>query len=181
MVVSEKGLMQAMKDAYKEDGYKVAVEDKADIENVIISAPLWTVVIQKSELPRKVLGLIAEHLGEIPSPGTAYQVQKKQTQTEIFSMVAGAVMDFHSGEKEKRIVRRTNLTVGGYPIWQAADRKCVEVSPDREDIMNGSKVWLMGDDLLMLDDDVSRVYVRCYRPKEEKELERLSHLAKIQW
>lgn len=181
MVVSEKGLMQAMKDAYKEDGYKVAVEDKADIENVIISAPLWTVVIQKSELPRKVLGLIAEHLGEIPFPGTAYQVQKKQTQTEIFSMVAGAVMDFHSGEKERRIIRRTNLTLGGYPIWQATDKGCVEVNPDLEEIMANGTVRLIGDDLLMIDDDVSRAYIRCYRPKDEKELERLQHLAKIQW
>ena len=181
MVVDEKGLIRAMKEAYKADGYKVAVEDKADIENVIIAAPLWTVVIQKSELPRKVLGLIAEHLGEIPFPGTAYQVQKKQTQTEIFSMVAGAVMDFHSGEKEKRIVRRTNLTVGGYPIWQAADKRVVEVNPDREDIMSSSTVRLIGDDLLMIDDDVSRAYIRCYTPKEEKELEQLRYLSQFQW
>ena len=181
MVVDEKGLIRAMKEAYKEDGYKVAVEDKADIENVIIAAPLWTVVIQKSELPRKVLGLIAEHLGEIPFPGTAYQVQKKQTQTEIFSMVAGAVMDFHSGEKERRLIRKTKLTLGSYPVWQATPRYCVEVNPELEEIMAGGTVRLIGDDLLMIDDDVSRAYIRCYTPKEEKELEQLRYLSQFQW
>lgn len=38
MVIDEKGLMRAMNVAYKADGYKVAVEDSADTENVIISS-----------------------------------------------------------------------------------------------------------------------------------------------
>lgn len=185
MVIDEKGLMRAMKDAYKGAGYKVAVDDSADIENVIISYPTWTVVIQKAELPRKVLGLIAEHVGEIPKPGTAFQVSKKQTQTEIFSMAMQILEDFHSGEKERRIIRRTSLVMGGYPLWQAAtNRKVVEVNPDLEDIMlwGNNVVRLIGEDILMIDDTVSRGYIRCYVNAEDSvETAKLEHLSKIQW
>lgn len=184
MVIDEKGLLAAMKDAYKLDGYKVAVEDSAGVENVILSTAVWTVVILKSELPRKVLGLIAEHIGEIPRTGTAYQVKKKETQTEIFSMVAGIPMEFRSSEKPRRIVRRTSLTLGGAPLWQAAtDQKVVQVYPDYEDIINwcGCVVRLLGDDVLMVDDDVSRAYILCRAPKGEQEQAKLEHLAKIQW
>lgn len=185
MVVDEKGLMRAMNAAYKVDGYKVAVDDSADIENVIISCPLWTVVIQKSELPRKVLGLIAEHVGEIPKPGTAYQVKKKQTQTEIFSMAIQVLKDFHSDEKARRIIRRTSLILGGYPLWQTAtDQRVVEVIPELEKIMcwGSYVVRLIGDDLMMIDDNVSRAYIRCYPPKDDSaRMAKLEHLAKIQW
>lgn len=185
MVIDEKGLIRVMNAAHKSDGYKVAVEDSADIVNVIISHPLWTVVIQKSELPRKVLGLIAEHVGEIPKPGTAYQVKKRQTQTEIFSMAIQVLQDFHSGEKPRRIIRRTSLVLDGYPLWQVAtEQRVVEVSPDLEDIMCWGKyvVRLIGEDLLMIDDNVSRAYIRCYPPKDDSaRMAKLEHLAKIQW
>lgn len=184
MVVGEKALLRAMKDAYKSEGYKVAVDDSADIENVIIDAPLWTVVIEKGTLPRKVLGLIAEHIGEIPKPGTAFQVKKKETQTEIFDITIQAVRDYHSGELPRRIVRRTNLILGGYPLWQAAtDQKVVKVFPDYEDLMIWSShvVRLIGKDLLMIDDNVSRAYIYCQEPSSSAEQEKLEHLAKVQW
>ena len=185
MVVDEKGLLAAMKEEYKSLGYKVAADDRSGVENVIISAPLWTVVIRKEDLPRKVLGLIAEHVGEIPEAGTAYQVSKKQTQTEIFSMTMQVVEDFDIGNKDRRIIRRTDIVLGGYPIWQTAtDRRVVEVNPDMEDLMNWGRhvVRLAGDDLLYVDDDVSRVYIRCSLPKDDPaRLEKLAHLAELQW
>lgn len=184
MVIEEKGLLSAMKDAYKTDGYKVAVEDSADIENVIISTSAWTVVILKKELPRKVLGLIAEHIGEIPKPGTAYQVKKKETQTEIFDLTMQTIRDFRISEQDRRIIRRTSLLLGGSPLWQTAtDQKVVKVYPDYEDIISwgNNVVRLVGDDMLLIDGTVSRGYIRCQAAKDGPELQRLSHLAKIQW
>lgn len=185
MVIDEKGLISAMKDAYKGEGYKLAVDEQGGIECVIIAAPLWTVVIRKSELPRKVLGLIAEHTGEISlESGIAYQVKKKETQTEIFSLVLKEALDFHSGEKARRILRRTSLVLGGYPLWQTAtEQKMVKLLPAHEDIMNWGQylVRLIGDDLVMIDDEKSRVYVRCMPSKDGAETERLTHLAKVQW
>ena len=66
MVIEEKGMLAAMKDAYKGGGYKVAVEDSAGCENMILHTAMWTVVVLKKELPRKVLAMIVEHVGEVP-------------------------------------------------------------------------------------------------------------------
>lgn len=184
MVIDEKGLMAAMKDAYKAEGYKVAVEDSAGIENVILHTSMWTVVVMKKELPRKVLGLIAEHIGDIPKPGTAYQVKKKETQTEIFNMVADAPLDYQSGEKKRRVIRRTSLVLGGFPLWQTAtDEKVVKVLPDEEEIINwiGCDVILIGEDVLVADDDISRAYIRCTIPKDPQERKMLEHLGKVKW
>lgn len=188
MVVSEKGLLRAMKDAYKADGYTVAVEEGGGIEDLILHTPVWTVVIQRDEVPGKILGLITEHLRKLPQPGEAFRVKKKETQTEIYGMVEDAVMDFRTGDKERQAVRRTNLTMDNFPIWQAAGTKAVvKVFPDYEDILelgaiavlNG--IRLVGEDVLFADDMVSRAYIRCYKPKDKADLERLNHLAKFQW
>lgn len=188
MVVSEKGLLRAMKDAYKADGYTVAVDEGGGIEDLILHTPAWTVVIQKDEAPGKILGLITEHLRKLPQPGEAFRVKKKETQTEIYGMVEDAVMDFRTDEKEWQAVRRTNLTMDGFPVWQAAETKAVvRVLPDYEDILELEAVGtlngirLVGEDVLFADDMASRAYIRCYRPKDKVELERLNHLAKFQW
>ena len=184
MVVNEKGLLSAMKDAYKTVGYQVAVDESGGVDNVILHNPMWTAVIMKSELPRKVLGMIVEHIGDIPRVGTAFQVKKKETQTEIFNVVAGAPMDYHSDNQPRRIARRTSLILGGFPLWQTAmDQKVVKVYPDYEDIINWENgvVRLVGDDVLMIDDDVSRAYIRATNPKDAQELAMLTHLAQIKW
>lgn len=188
MVVSEKGLLRAMKEAYKADGYTVAVDDGGGIEDLILHTPVWTVVIQKDQAPGKILGLITEHLRKLPQPGEAFCIKKKETQTEIYGMVKDTIEDFHTGEKERQPIRRTNLTMDNFPVWQAAEtRTVVKVFPDYEDILelgtigvlNGSR--LVGEDVLFVDDMVSRAYIRCYRPKDKPELERLNHLAKFRW
>lgn len=188
MVVNEKGLLSAMKDAYKADGYTVAVDDSAGIEDLILLTSDWTVVIQKEEVPGKILGLITEHLRKLPLPGEAFRVKKKETQTEIFGMVNGAIADFHTSEKKRQPIRRTSLTMDGFPLWQASETKTVvKVFPDYEDILklesfevlNG--IRLVEEDTLFADDLVSRAYIRCFRQKEANQLEKLAHLAEFRW
>lgn len=188
MVVSEKGLLRAMKDAYKADGYTVAVDDGGGIEDLILHTQAWTVTIEKNEVPGKILGLITEHLRKLPQPGEAFRVKKKETQTEIYGMVRDSIVDFHTGDKERQPVRRTNLTMDNFPVWQSVGAQAVvKVFPDYEDIleleaigtMNG--IWLVGEDVLFADDMVSRAYIHCCKPKDKAELERLNHLAKFRW
>lgn len=102
MVVNEKGLLKAMKEAYKLDGYTVAV-DEADL---ILKTVTWTVVLHMEDAPSKVLALITEHIRKLPAPGTAYQVKKKETQTQMFRMVKEEILDFHTDEKPRCIIRR---------------------------------------------------------------------------
>ena len=184
MVIDEKGLMAAMKDAYKGEGYKVAVEDSAGCENVILHTAMWTVVVLKKELPRKVLAMIVEHVGEIPQQGQAWQVKKKEVQTEIFQMVDQAPQEYHSWEQPRRLIRKTNLVLGGCPLWQTAtEGKVVKVQTDYEEILRwwDCTVRLVGDYVLMADDEISRAYIRCTIPKDTQERQMLEHLANIKW
>ena len=180
MVVSESGLIRAMKGAYKGVGYKVANKQVGNVEEIMIGAPGWVVLIEKKNMPRKVLGLIAEHVGEIPAPGEAFQVSKKATQTEIFGVSMQLLEGMKNDEKERRLAKRTTLTLAGYPLWQREkDLKIVRVPPLREDIMlaHGRDVWMFDSDTLMVDGKASRVYVDTYYIAEEEDL--LKHLSKV--
>ena len=182
MVVNEKGLLRAMKDAYKGAGYKVATQTSGGIEEIVIGYPGWVVVIEKKNIPRKVLGLIAEHVGAIPEHGEAYQVSKKQTQTEIFSVSMEILEDMKNDEKESRQSKPTRLVLGGYRLWQREkDLKVVRVDPDLESIMldHGRTVWMFDDDTLMVDGKASRVYISIFHGGGEEEL--LQHLSKVAW
>lgn len=180
MVVNEKGLLKAMKEAYKLDGYTVAV-DEADL---ILKTVQWTVVLHMEDAPSKVLALITEHIRKLPAPGTAYQVKKKETQTQMFRMVKEEILDFHTDEKPRRIIRRTELTLGGFPLWQAATEKTVvKVYPEYEDILclDNTVIRLVGDNVLFADDMTSRAYILSTPAKDVKQQEQLTHLSKIQW
>lgn len=183
MIVDEKGLIRAMKEAYKSDGYTVAAEDRAGIENITITNYEWTVIIQRDELPRKILGMIAEHIGEIPSPGQAYLVKKKETQAAIFEDIADSVPK--AAGRAICGARKTAIQLTGSSLWQAATgNTIVSVNPEDEDLINFggcSIVRLVGKGLLMVDDNTSRVFIQCQEPDTAKEAEWLEHLEKIRW
>ena len=183
MVINEKGLMKIMKEARKSLGYCVAAENNADMENIIICTNKWVAVVEKKNLPRKVLGLITEHVGDIPSPGEAYQVKKKEPQTEIYDVATQMIRMIHAGDKPLHIVKRTQLTSGGYQLWQRKDDlRIFKVDPVLEDIMNLARgaVRIVGDDTLMIDDLESRAYVTVEKI-DANEKSMFDHLSQIQW
>lgn len=184
MIVNEKGLIRAMKEAYKGLGYNVAAGDNdSGIENIIIATNFWAVVIEKKNLPRKVLGLIAEHVGDIPKLGEAFQVKKKEPQTEIYEIATRVLRDIHAGDKPLKLVKRTDLTLGCYQLWQRKDDlRIFKLDPELEDIILLSRgtVRIVGDDMLMIDDLESRAYIAVEKI-DAKEQDRLDHLSKIQW
>lgn len=180
MVVNEKGLLKAMKEAYKLDGYTVAM----DQEDLVLKTAPWTVIMRKKDAPSKVLGLITEHIRQLPEPGTAYKVKKVETQTQIFNMVKEDILNFHTGEKPRRTIRRTDLIMGEFLLWQAAEEKTVVKVYSEYDailLIKNTDVKLVGDDVLFADDLTSRAYIRCTPPLDAQQLEQLTHLSKIQW
>ena len=62
MLISEKGLVRAIKRAYKNSGYVVMNTGDA----VAIYTENWFVLANRALLPRKVLATIVEHMGAIP-------------------------------------------------------------------------------------------------------------------
>lgn len=183
MVVNEKAMVRQMKEAYKTYGYTVAVEERADIKQMVISAPGWAVIMERKNTPPKVRGLIAEHLPEFPRAGEAYCVKKGEPQMEIYDAATSYIRNIHSGEKSLKIIKRTNLTLGGYPLWQRKnDLKIFEIDPEKEDIMHLGRgtLRIVGDEALMLDDLESRVYISLYQP-DEHEQKKLDYLSKVEW
>lgn len=61
-MLNEKGLAEAMKAAYRGGGYTVAESQG----KIMINTEYVAVRYETKQLPRKCLGLIAEHIGELP-------------------------------------------------------------------------------------------------------------------
>ncbi len=183
MVVNEKGLLRAMKSAYKSAGYTVAAEDSAAVENIIIATPKWAVIVTKENIPRKILGLIAEHLGDIPAPGEAFQVRDKEPQTEIYDVAKSTIGCLHPKDKGLCIIKGTQLRMGSSRLWQRTeDQRIFKLDPDMEAIMDTARspVRIIGDETMMVDDLESRAYVRVeVLPPAERPV--FDHLSEINW
>lgn len=182
MVIAESGLCAVMKDAFrkKSTGYKVAADlPEEDEEELILSGPGWTAFINREHIPRKVLALIVEHMGDIPRVGQAYHVKEKNTQAEILNIAIPNECEPVKGA----LVRRTNLTYNGYQIWQRTDNQTVFMLDTKmEALMDNYNrdVVLTQDGQFYLEGVASRLYVRPQQVKQN-ESTALHHLAKLQW
>lgn len=182
MVVSESGLCAAMKKVYKEAGYKVAGLLHDGEYKILIAAPGWCVVILKDKMPRKVLGLIVEHVGDVPRYGEAYQVQKKQVQTEIHGVTTQILEKMLDPKLERRQVKPTGLRWGRYILCQRLDDlKIVKVDPDTGSIMYiAPKMEMLGEDIITVSGIASDVYIDISTTLHE-ETAQLEHLSRMQW
>lgn len=182
MVINEKGLCAAMKDAFKKrsTGYKVAARYDGGVEQeIVLVAPGWTAILNRENAPRKVMGLIVEHLGDLPQVGRAFHVQDEQTQTEIFDMAIPEASELIPGVD----VRRTNLTWCGYQIWQRTDNLDVfMVSPKVEDLLDNynMRVRLTEVGQFYAEGVASKLYFEPLQVMQDK-MPALHHLAKMQW
>ena len=182
MVIDEKGLCAAMKEAFKKrsTGYKVAARwDEGVEQEIVLVAPEWTALLNRENAPRKVMGLIVEHMGDLPQVGRACHVQDDQTQAEIY--------DIAVPEESKLIpdagVRRTNLTWCGYQIWQRTDNLDVfMVSPRVEDLLVNfnMSVSVTEDGRFYAKGKASELY---FKPSQvlKDQMTALHHLAKLRW
>lgn len=100
MIVNEKGLVKAMKEAYRYGGYKVAAIGMESNPYLMINNGFWAVEIELENMPRKALGLIAEHVGKIPAIGEAYQVKKGEVQTVIYATAVSPIQDLDAQAME---------------------------------------------------------------------------------
>ena len=172
-----------MKAAYKSLGYHVAaIGDAISVTHIIITGNRWGVMMEKKSVPRKVLGLLAEHIGDIPEVDEGYKVRKGDIQTEIHENAVQTFKGCHDMGEEMCAVKRTGLTLNGYQLWQSVkDLRVMEVDPKLEDIafINLDEARLVGEQMLMAEDLESRAYITV--EKRDRPSERLAHLSKHQW
>lgn len=138
MTIYDKGLLRAMKKAFKDSGYICAVTE----ESVIIQTSSWGVEIIKKAVPNSIKGLIVTHNGEMPRQNTAVNVQKAECSSVILE-TALATMDelLKSFTANGGIpVKPTRLTFDGMRVWQTtSDLKLRLVDVDDQQILAGEK------------------------------------------
>lgn len=180
MTIYDKGLLRAMKQAYREDGYYVAVTEKG----ILIQAENWGCEILADAVPNSVKSLIVLHNGCLPRMNTAVCVAKAECSAAILEVVVGTlddmakVFDATGGIP----IKPTRLTMDGCRIWQTTDNlKARMVDLEDQQILAGESF-----DAHLVSGAVygrswfGSMFVRTKTVKEEdKPL--LDHLSKMQW
>lgn len=90
MIIEEKGLVKAIKAAYRHSGYTVLNQGG----EVTIYTEGWFVRCLWTKLPRKALTIIVEHMGMIPDDGEAMAIEKDDQPQAV---MAGIVSDDVAG------------------------------------------------------------------------------------
>lgn len=163
MVINEKALVKAMKAAYKGDGYVVGC--LGDV--LFVESAMWKVVADLKNFPRKALGLIAEHMGQIPTDGMVYQLRKGEAQTKIPEK--GADFRGISDDEKLEAIYKTMLTYGDGNIWQMAQGgKLLWVMPENEKLMQTNEMaYAVAGKALRIKGTVSSVTVMATEPLYE--------------
>ena len=183
MVINERGLIRAMKEAYKAAGYEIECKEVGGEKEIHLETTRWHVMCIQKNLPRKVLGLIAEHLEDLPKPGQAVQVKKKECQTKIITKDRYA---FRGVTPDDCIcppmIHKTSLVYRYSNIWQQkSGNKVFWVDPDLEDIMNlYGQVVCLGEKVLHLAGTHSSVSIAPSDPQKAEDKRMLEYLANIQ-
>lgn len=150
-MIEEKALCAAMKAAWRGTGYEVFAQE----DTLVITTEEMGVEMSRRDVSRKVLSLLALHLGEIPD-GTAYSVRKDNVQQEMLDVA----MSHWDGVRnrvesaERRILRRTPMDWKNRGVWQEDDTGTVYAfDPALSDIIETMPDGIeMADGLMVCDD-----------------------------
>lgn len=138
-MLDEKRAAAAMKEACRKGGYRFV------LCNGILSvrAEGWGFQGALENIPAKVLGLIAEHLGSFPQDLDAYELKKDAPEQSVMLDQEGSWWDGVRGlldAEEKIPMRQTPLLLNGQEIWQEQQTlKTRRVDPDRTRIIDSER------------------------------------------
>ena len=166
MIVDEKGLCRVIKQAYKTGGYTVMEEDG----NIMVWAEEWFVQTEARKLPKKVLGLLVEHLGTLPGAPTVLQ-KNADPQLELAEVAAQDVAFWH-GVGEGARLRPADVILAGWQVMQnIATNECWAVEPDCLNIVDAAtwrlRAGLLTNKKIMYMEDGELVAVSAARPAED--------------
>lgn len=128
-MIDERGLLAAVRSAWRGGGYEVV----GNGQELVLRGLGWLAVLPRGIVPRKVLALLVEHLGEIPE-GAAWKVYKKQgAQAQMVDMALEAVDTIRrelESEPNPREAHRTAMTWKNWEVWQTEDLKVATFDPN---------------------------------------------------
>ena len=180
MTIYDKGLIRAMKKAYRDDGYYVAVTDNG----VLIQSDGWGVEIVADAVPNSVKSLIVLHNGSLPRMNSAVYVRKGECADAILETVTGAMEDLAKAYTANggSSIKPTRLTMDGCRVWQTTDRLQIRlVDIEDQQILAGQSF----DANLISGAIFSRNWFGCLYVRtqmvvpEDRPL--VDHLAQMQW
>lgn len=134
MTIYDKGLIRAMKQAYKEGGYVVAVTE----DTMIIETTFWGVELNRAVVTNNIKALIVTHNGELPRVNTAVNIQKGECGSVILETALATMDDLTKAYTATGGVpiKATRITFDGMRVWQTTtDLKLKLVDPDNQQIL----------------------------------------------
>lgn len=184
-MINEKGLVAAMKDAWKETRYSVVAYEENGLERIALHSGAWFVDAPRIHFPRKALALIVEHAGEIPE-NAAYSLSKTGGQQLLEKTIAlQDIKNVYNTMKETAgmDIEKTRITWDNLEVWQ---------KPEDMEVMLFDAFYLNIIDW-KADDFFTEVYgqimvsagdrslVIVLPAVSEKDKPYLSHLSQMQW
>lgn len=126
MIIEEKGLVKAIKIAYRHGGYTVLNQDG----EVTIYTEGWFVRCLWPKLPRKALATIVEHIGMIPDDGEAVAIEKDDQPQAIMAGIVSDDVDGWMGGEVASMASYVPVTFRGYQLFQeVSGRQAYGVDP----------------------------------------------------
>lgn len=181
MIINEKSLIANVKKAYKDSGYRVVCKDRGGEEWISIIGNTFIANMTVASLPRKVLGLIAEHAGRLPEKDTCLKLSKDDVQTAMIDSVP-TIQELFDDNSHKETVP-TNLTWKGHEVWQCPEiKRCFLLNPELRNMitLNGKCVQKTDGRSVVVYDSVSEIYI-LNTSEDEDDAHVLRHLEKWSW
>ena len=183
MVINEKALVRQMKEAYKTYGYTVAVVG----ERMMLTNGFWLASIDVDNVPAGLLGMLAEHIRDVPKDGQAYKVIKDKDGAYVqHRIIEEAIAPLVRMAKEKEAagymkqMRRTTLTLAGMQLWQAPESSVIYMIDPRYAALfdDHNEVVRLGGGIYA-EGEISELLVLRFVDHEVED--KISHLEQIQW
>lgn len=177
-MLNEKGLAAEMKAAYRGGGYTVAESQG----KIMIKTGYIAVRYETKQFPRKCLGLIAEHIGELPEK-ICYKVSKESgAQTKLLDdeLAFWDRIEARLSQSGLHRIKPSPLELSGFWLWQDQESlRVVAVDPehsrviDRKFFLDAHTTGELMDGLLWSDTSGEAVVMPRSRSEHNAMLERL--------
>lgn len=183
MTIYDKGLLRAMKAAFRDNDYDLALTE----DGLLIQTGDWGVQIRLAMVPSSVKSLIVLHSGDMPRMNTAIHVHKAECNDMILETALGTMDDLANQYTAKGgfPIKPTRLTLDGKRVWQLKDTLNLRLlDADNQQVMTlflGERMdtRLVGG-VIYMRHWAGTVYVRTEMTlPEDRHL--LEHLAQMQW
>lgn len=180
MTIYDKGLIRAMKKAYRDSGYDVALTENG----ILIQAPGWGAEILADACPNSVKSLIVLHNGSMPKMNTAVKLCKGACESEILEVALSTLENLEDAYTTMGglPIKPTRLLLDGLRAWQTTtDLKIKLVDVEDQQILAGERF----DAHLISGYIFGRSWFGCMyvatRPVLPEDKPLIDHLAQMQW